>query len=200
MLIIGLTGSIAMGKSSAARYLASRGLPLWSADEAVHELYAGRAAPLIEEAFPGTVRDGVVDRQRLSARLMAAPSLMPRLEAIIHPLVEESRRDFVRQNRERGAEMIVLDIPLLLEKKLDDLVDVILLISAPEDVQRRRALARPGMSEEKLAMIRSRQLPDEEKRRRAHFVVDSSGPFERTHARLDDFLESVQDWPHGIAP
>jgi dephospho-CoA kinase len=193
MQIIGLTGSIAMGKSTAASYLAERGIPLFSADAVVHELYAGAAAPLIEAAFPGTVADGVVDRERLSRQLLADPEGFRRLEAIVHPLVRARRERFIEDNRQKGVPLVVLDIPLLYEKHMEGEVDAVLLVTAPAEVQRERALRRPGMTAEKLALILSRQVPDAEKRLRADFVVDTSGPLAETRRKLDRVLESLQD-------
>lgn len=193
MLIIGLTGSIAMGKSTAANYLAERGIPLFSADDAVHELYAGAAAAAIEAAFPGSVVDGAVDRARLSQQLLADPAGFQKLEAIVHPLVRARREEFVGRHRAAGAPVVVLDIPLLYEKGLEGEVDAVLLVTAPADVQRQRALGRPGMSADKLAMILARQVPDAEKRARADFVVDTSGPVAETRRKLDRVLESLQD-------
>ena len=199
MLIIGLTGSIAMGKSSACKYLAGKGLPVWSADQSVHELYSGQAALLIEAVFPGTTNEYGVDRQLLSKYLMAYPRAMGELEAIIHPLVERERNAFINQHLEEGSATIILDIPLLLEKGFEEKVDVILLVTAPMDVQKERVLQRPGMSDEKYAMIRSHQMDDGEKREKADYVVDTSGSFEQTHERLDSFLESLHDWPQKAA-
>ena len=199
MLIIGLTGSIAMGKSSACRYLMDKGLPVFSADSAVHELYEGEAVPLIGHEFPQIVKRGKVDRDRLSRHLLAHPEHFSKLEEIIHPLVEERRLAFLRQHMQRGTKAVILDIPLLFEKGFEDKVDVILLLTAPPEVQTERVMQRPGMSVEKFEMIRTHQMADEEKRQRADFVVDTSGPFEQTHARLDEFLESLRDWPQKAA-
>lgn len=199
MLIIGLTGSIAMGKSSACKYLAGKGLPVWSADQAVHDLYRGEAALLIERAFPGSTDENGVNRQYLSRHLVEYPEAMAELEAIIHPLVEKDRSAFVRRHRDEGAASIILDIPLLLEKAMEEKVDVILLVTAPLAIQQERAMERLGMTVEKLEMIRSHQMDDEEKRGRADFVVDTSGSFEQTHAKLDSFLESLHDWPQKAA-
>jgi len=191
MLIIGLTGSIAMGKSSAADYLAERGAFIFSADEAVHQLYEGEAVGPVGAAFPGVVREGVVDRELLSALLQKTPQGFAKLEEIVHPMVLRLRDDFISRHRRAGAAMVVLDIPLLFEKQLADQVDVTLLVSAGADEQRRRVLQRPGMSADKLDMILQRQLPDAQKRQLADFVIDTSGPFEQTHAQLDRFLKAL---------
>ncbi len=199
MLIIGLTGSIAMGKSSACQYLEGKGLPIWSADKAVHELYRGKAVALVEQEFPGVVLDGKVDRQHLMSCLMDDILALERLEAIVHPLVEEDRQEFLKRQLDEQCDRVVLDIPLLLEKGFEHKVDVILLMTAPEEIQRQRVMARPGMSEDKFAMIRAQQMDEEQKRAKADFIIDSSGSHERTHAELDSFLESLHDWPQKAA-
>ena len=199
MLIIGLTGSIAMGKSTATSYLAGRGLPVFSADDAVHILYRGRARKLIASAFPGSNSHGVIDRNLLAKQLIDQPHRLADLEAIIHPLVEEMRSRFLQQNRDAGTKRVVLDIPLLFEKNLEYKVDVILLMTAPLEIQRERVMRRPKMTPEKFEMIDAHQIPDAEKRQRADFIVDTSGPFEETHEQLDQFLESVEDWPQKAA-
>jgi dephospho-CoA kinase len=195
MLTIGLTGSIATGKSTAATYLAECGLPVFSADETVHELYQGEAVPLVAAAFPEVVAEGRIDRAALSKRLMQTPDDLPKLEAIVHPLVRAKRQAFLQTHREEGTPMVVLDIPLLFETQMQDDVDVILLVSVDAQEQRRRALKRPGMTEEKLALILAHQIPDAQKREKSDFIIDTGGPFEETHRQLDRFLESVQDWP-----
>ena len=199
MLIIGLTGSIAMGKSSATRYLAGKGLPVFSADDAVHALYKRRARKLIAKAFPGSKSHGAIDRNILAKMLVAEPHRLADLEAIIHPLVEEMRIGFIQEHLDAATKRIVLDIPLLFEKNFEDKVDVILVLTAPREIQLERVMKRPKMTSEKFAMIDSHQLKDEEKRQRADFVIDTSGPFEETYARLDQFLESVETWPQKVA-
>lgn len=197
MLIIGLTGSIAMGKSTAATYLAERGIPLFSADEAVHELYEGEASAAVEQAFPGAVVEGRVDRGRLSAMLIERPDGFRQLEAIVHPLVDARRRAFIARHQAAGTPLIVLDEPLLYEIGGEDAVDAVLLVTTEPDIQRARVLGRAGMSEEKFALILSRQIDDQEKRRRADFIVDTSGPYAATRAQLDRVIESLHDWPRG---
>ncbi len=193
MLIIGLTGSIGMGKSTAAQRFRQNGIAVFDADAEVHRLYGGEAAPLIEEAFPGTVIDGVVDRARLAAALMDDEATIGRLEAIVHPLVRKAEHAFLQSEKARGARMAVLEIPLLFETGADDRVDVTMVVSAPAEIQRERVLARPGMSEEKLERLLANQLPDAEKRARADFVVDTSGQVEETGAVIDSIIESLRD-------
>lgn len=178
MLIIGLTGSIGMGKSTAANAFRRRGIAVCDADAEVHKLYAGKAVPLIEAAFPGTTANGVVDRVRLAGALAGDASGFKRLEAIVHPLVQAAEREFLRAEAARGAKMAVLEIPLLFETGGNKKVDVVVVVSASAESQRARVLARPGMTEEKLAQLLSRQMPDKEKRARADFVVDTDRPVE----------------------
>ncbi len=178
MLIIGLTGSIGMGKSTAANAFRRRGIAVCDADAEVHKLYAGKAVPLIEAAFPGTTANGVVDRVRLAGALAGDVSGFKRLEAIVHPLVQAAEREFLRVEAARGAKMAVLEIPLLFETGGNKKVDVVVVVSASAESQRARVLARPGMTEEKLAQLLLRQMPDKEKRARADFVVDTDRPVE----------------------
>ncbi|MDA7946403.1 MAG: dephospho-CoA kinase [Hyphomicrobiaceae bacterium] len=192
MLIIGLTGSIGMGKSTAAARFIEHGIPVFDADREVHRLYDGKAAPLIEKAFPGTTRDGRVDRALLSARLLGNPDALEQLESIIHPLVREARERFLVTNGEAGAEMAVLEIPLLFEVGADKQVDVSIVVSAPADVQRTRVLGREGMTEAKLEALLSNQMPDDEKRSHADFVVDTDRPVEETAAEIDRLIESLR--------
>lgn len=172
--ILGLTGSIGMGKSTTAALFQARGIPVHDADATVHALYRGRAVPLIAAAFPDAVRDGAVDRVSLSAAVLGKPEAMARLEAIIHPLVREDEASFLHGCRQRGAGLAVLDVPLLLETGGESRCDAVLVVSAPEAVQRARVLARPGMTPERLDAILARQMPDAQKRARAHFIVDTS--------------------------
>jgi len=192
MLIIGLTGSIGMGKSTAAARFRENGVEVLDADAVVHELYRGSAAPAIEAAFPGTTDTGGVNRAKLLAAITAVPDGFKRLEAIVHPLVREAERAFLEDQYASGAEMAVLEIPLLFETGRDQLVDVTIVVSATPALQRQRVLERPGMSAAKLAEILSRQMPDEEKRRRADFVVDTSHPIPETHAAIDKLIESLK--------
>ncbi|BCH21401.1 dephospho-CoA kinase [Mesorhizobium sp. L-8-10] len=178
MIVLGLTGSIGMGKSTTARMFADAGVPVHDSDEAVHRLYAGGAAPLVEEAFPGTVRDGTVDRTRLAERVIGDTVAIRRLEAIIHPLVRADADAFLERHRRAGAPLAVLDIPLLFETGGRDRVDKVLVVTAPPELQRERVLARSGMTEEKFRAILAKQVPDAEKRRRADFVVDTGSGLE----------------------
>jgi len=193
MLIVGLTGSIGMGKSTAAAHLHARGLPVFDADAEVHRLYAGgKAVELIERAFPGTTTGGAIDRAKLSAALLAHPQRFRELEAIVHPLVRDAERAFLRDEARRGAEIAVLEIPLLFEAGADKLVDVSIVLSARPEVQRDRLLKRPGLTKEKLDKLLGRQLPDAEKRRRADFVVDTSGDIEASRAALDAIIAELR--------
>ena len=193
MLVIGLTGSIGMGKSTAAKRLIALGLAVCDADAEVHRLYAagGAAVAPIETAFPGTTGAGGVDRGRLGAALLADPAGFKRLEAIVHPLVHAAERDFLRAEAARGAPAAVLEIPLLFEGGNDRRVDTTIVVSAPAELQRQRVLARPGMTPEKLAQILSRQLPDADKRARAEFAVDTAGVIPDTEAQIDKIVASL---------
>jgi dephospho-CoA kinase len=171
---LGLTGSIGMGKSVTAQMFRDQGIPVHDADSSVHALYAGRAAPLIEAAFPGTVIDGAVNRAALSAHVLDNPGAMKRLEAIVHPLVRKEEEAFLRRATVGGAALVVLDIPLLYETGAQSRLDKVLVVTADPDVQRDRVLARPGMSEEKFRAILARQTPDTEKRHRADYVINTS--------------------------
>jgi dephospho-CoA kinase len=170
---IGLTGSIGMGKSTTAKMFAAEGVPVHDADAAVHALYAGRAAPLIEAAFPGTTIDGKVDRKRLSPHVLSNPEAMKRLEAIVHPLVREEEQAFLDKARADRRRVVMMDIPLLFETGGDRRVEVSVVVSAAADVQRQRVLARPDMTEERFEAILAKQMADAEKRRRAHFLIDT---------------------------
>jgi len=192
MLVIGLTGSIGMGKTTAARRIASHGIPVFDADAEVHRLYEAEAAPLIEAAFPGTVAEGHVDRGLLAKAVLGDAEKLAKLEAIVHPLVRNSEREFLIRQRDAGAEMAVLEIPLLLETGADRRVDVTIVVTVSADVQRQRALQRPGMSEQKLAAILAQQLPDAEKRERADFVVETEGQVEATGEKIDRIIESLK--------
>ncbi|WP_374629643.1 dephospho-CoA kinase [Pannonibacter indicus] len=173
MIRLGLTGSIAMGKSATAKMFAEAGVPVHDADAAVHALYAGRAVPLIEAAFPGTTANGKVDRTRLGEAVLGKPEAIARLEAIIHPLVHEAEADFLAKARAEGRRMVVLDIPLLFETGGERRMDAVVVVSAPAEVQRERALARPGMTVQRLDAILARQMPDADKRRRSHFIIET---------------------------
>jgi dephospho-CoA kinase len=192
MLVIGLTGSIGMGKSTAAARFRALGIPVLDADAVVHALYAGAAVPLVEAAFPGSTTDGRIDRPKLAARLAAEPAGFARLESIVHPLVREAERHFLADESGRGTAMAVLEIPLLLETGGDALVDVVVVVSASEAAQRRRVLERPGMTPERLEQMLARQMPDAEKRRRADFVVDTNGDIAATEAQVDAIVTRLK--------
>ena len=173
MIVLGLTGSIGMGKSTTAQMFRDQGVTVHDSDEAVHRLYAGAAAPLIEEAFPGAVAKGVVDRPELGRRVISDATALKRLEAIVHPLVRADADAFLARHKAAGAPLVVLDIPLLFETKGEGRVDRIAVVTAPPEVQRERVLARPGMTAEKFEAILAKQVPDAGKRRRADFVIDT---------------------------
>ncbi len=190
MLRLGLTGSIGMGKSTTAAMFRAEGVPVHDADAAVHRLYAGKAAPLVEAAFPGVVKDGRVDRTLLGARVLGDGAAMKRLEAIVHPLVREAEEEFLREAAKQ-ASVAVLDIPLLFETGGESRADAIVVVTASPAIQRERVLARPGMSEERFQQILARQMPDAEKRRRAHFLVDSGRGLESARRQVRDILRAT---------
>lgn len=193
MIVIGLTGSIGMGKSTVGNMFAEEGAPLFDSDAAVHRLYArgGAAVDPVAAAFPGAVKDGVVDREALSAHVVGDAAALKRLEQIVHPLVREAQMQFLQQHRDAGAKWVVLDIPLLFESGGGPLVDKIVVVSAPAEIQRARVLGRPGMSEDKFESILARQVPDAEKRARADFVIDTSGSFDATRAQVRAVLDAL---------
>jgi len=184
MIVLGLTGSIGMGKSATARMFSEAGVPVHDSDEAVHRLYAGKAAPLIEAAFPGVIVDGVVDRARLAARVLGDAAALKTLEAIVHPLVRADADAFVARHRAAETPLAVLDIPLLFETSGRGRVDKVAVVSAPAEMQRERVLARPGMTPEKFEAILARQVPDAEKRRQADFVIDTGHGFDAARAEV----------------
>ena len=193
MLIIGLTGSIGMGKSTAAARFRAKGIAVSDADALVHELYRGSAVRAIEAAFPGTTTAGKVDRRKLSAALLAEAGGFQKLEQIVHPMVRAAQKEFLRAEFERGSAIAVLEIPLLFEGKANHLVDVTIVVSAPAEVQTQRVLERPGMTEEKFAGLLARQMPDAEKRRLADFIVDTSGTIEQSGQQIDRILVQLHD-------
>jgi dephospho-CoA kinase len=196
MFVLGLTGSIGMGKSVTARMFADEGVPVHDADAAVHRLYAAQAAPLIEAAFPGTTAGGVVDRAKLAEVVLADPAALARLEAIVHPLVAQARDKFLADAAASGAKVALLDIPLLYETGGAARCDGVVVVSAPAAVQRQRAFERPGMTEQKFSAILAKQMPDEEKRRRADFVVDTSQGFDHARAQVRNILRIVTASPN----
>jgi dephospho-CoA kinase len=188
MIVIGLTGSIAMGKSTVAAMFRDAGAPVFDADIAVHALYAGPTAKEIEEAFPGVLVNGAVDRARLGARVIDDAEALARLEAIVHPKVATLRGEFLESAAAEGRRAAVVDIPLLFETSSERSVDFVVVVSAPEPVQKARALARKGMTAERFAAIVGKQTPNAEKRRRAHFVIETDCPFEATRAQVVGLL------------
>jgi dephospho-CoA kinase len=195
MFVLGLTGSIGMGKSVTASLFAKHGIAVHDADAVVHRLYAGEAVEAIGAAFPGTVAGGVVDRAALSARVLDHPVAIATLEAIVHPLVRRSQLAFLAAAEARAERIVVLDIPLLLETEGAARVDAVVVVSAPAAVQRARALSRPGMTDGKLAAILHQQMPDVEKRRWAHFVVDSSRGIDSAERQVCGILRAVAGLP-----
>jgi len=197
MIVLGLTGSIGMGKSTAARMLAMMGAPVCDSDAVVHGLLAkgGRAVPAIDAAFPGVVVDGAVSRPALGAAVFRDPAALTRLEAILHPMVQAAQRDFIARAARRGAKAVVLDIPLLFETGGERRVDATIVVSAPFVVQKARVLARPGMTPEKFAGILARQTPDAEKRRRADYVVPTGSGRLVTRRALACILRAVRHRP-----
>ncbi|MCW4115032.1 dephospho-CoA kinase [Aurantimonas sp. MSK8Z-1] len=191
MLVLGLTGSIGMGKTTTAAMFAALGVPVYSADAAVHALYAGRAAPLIEAAFAGTVKEGTVDRAALSQRVVGDRAALSRLEALVHPLVREEETAFLDQAKAAGAPVVLLDIPLLFETGAEARVDRVVVVSAPADIQRARVLAREGMSPERLDAILARQMPDAEKRRRADHVIDTGNGIDEARRQVEALVEAL---------
>lgn len=195
MIILGLTGSLGMGKSTAAKFFAEAGVPVHDADAVVHRLYDGEAAAAIEAAFPGTTKAGKVDRDRLGQRVLGDDAAIKRLEDIVHPLVAAARERFLAEAERSGAPIAVLDVPLLFETGGEARCDAVVVVSAPADLQRTRAFERPGMTEQKLAAILAKQTPDEEKRKRADFVVDTSKGFDDARAQVRDILARVATMP-----
>ena len=194
MFIIGLTGSIAMGKTTTARLFAEEGVPVHDADAAVHALYEGEAVPLIEAEFPGVTGSGKVDRAALGRRVLGDAPALQRLEAIVHPLVRAAETKFLNDAEHRGAPIVVLDIPLLFETGGDSRVDATVVVSAPHEMQRARVLER-GVGLERLEALLARQMPDAEKRRRADFVVDSGQGIELARAQVRQILAAVAKMP-----
>jgi dephospho-CoA kinase len=198
MFILGLTGSIGMGKSTTATLFADEGVPVHDADAAVHALYEGKAAPLIEAAFPGTTAGGKVDRQRLGAVVVGNHEALERLEAIVHPLVAQARDHFLAKARLDGAKVAVLDIPLLFEVGAYKLVDAVAVVTADPHIQRQRVMERPGMTAEKFEALLVKQMPDVEKRRRADFIVDSSHGIEPARLQVREILTKIATMPKRV--
>jgi dephospho-CoA kinase len=195
MFILGLTGSVGMGKSATARLFAEEGAPVHDADAVVHRLYEGEAVAAIEAAFPGTTSGGRVDRGKLAARVLGHPSGLARLEAIVHPMVRAAEEELIGLAKTRGDKVVVLDIPLLFETGGEERVDAVVVVTAPAETQRARVLGRPGMTMEKLEAILAKQIPDAEKRRRADFVVDTSRGFEAAGEQVRAILKAIDRMP-----
>ena len=195
MLILGLTGSIGMGKSTTAKLFAEAGVPVYDADATVHKLYEGEAVPSIEAAFPGTTADGKVDRTKLSARVVHDPAAMRRLEEIVHPMLGASRKKFFEDAEASHAPVVVLDIPLLFETGGEKRVDAVVVVTTSPELQRERVLARGTMDGQRLDAILARQLPDAEKRKRADFVVDTSCGLDPVRAQIKQILAEVVKMP-----
>lgn len=192
MIVIGLTGSIGMGKSTTAKMFADAGISVNDSDQVVHELYRGEAVIPIEAAFPGSIRNGEVDRSELSRNLAKNPANFKLLESIVHPLVRERELAFLKATRESAADMVVLDIPLLYETGAEKRVDVVVVVSCDPEIQRKRVLERPGMTPEKFEMILGRQVPDAEKRRRADYVIDTGRGLEAARKQVQDIIETLR--------
>jgi len=195
MIILGLTGSIGMGKSTTAKLFAEAGVPVYDADATVHQLYEGEAAPAIEAAFPGTTADGKVDRQKLSACVVHDPAAMKQLEQIVHPMLGASRQRFFQDAEQAGAPVTVVDVPLLYETGGEKRVDAVVVVTTSPENQRARIMARGTMTPEALDSILARQLPDAEKRKRADFVVDTSHGLDPVRAQIRDILQQVVKMP-----
>lgn len=192
MIVIGLTGSIGMGKSTTAGLFAEQGIPVNDADQVVHDLYRGQAVAPIQAVFPEVIVNGVVDRQRLSENLAKNPANFNRLESIVHPLVRECEADFLARNRKLGEPIALLDIPLLFETGAEARVDKVVVVSCAEQVQRQRVMARSGMTKEKLDLILSRQLPDADKRARADYVIDTGQGIDKAREQVKTILEELR--------
>jgi len=193
MIVIGLTGSVGMGKSTTAKMFAEEGVPVFDADVVVHRLYEGEAAPLIEAAFPGTTANGRVDRDRLSAKVVGDKAALAKLEAIIHPLVQKARKSFLEEAKRSGVKVAVLDIPLLFEVGGDPRIEKVVVVTAPAELQKKRVFERTGMTEEKFAAILARQLSDSEKRSRADFLIDTSRGFKAAREDVRAILRKLSE-------
>jgi dephospho-CoA kinase len=195
MRVLGLTGSIGMGKSTTAKLFAEAGVPVYDADATVHQIYEGEAAPAIEAAFPGTAVDGKVDREKLSAQVVHDPAAMKRLEQIVHPMLGAYHKKFLDDAERAGAPVAVVDVPLLFDTGGEKRVDAVVVVTTDLEQQRRRILARDNMTPEKLDAILARQLPDAEKRKRADFVVDTSHGLEPVRLRIREILDQAARMP-----
>jgi len=195
MIVLGLTGSIGMGKSTTAKLFAEAGVPVYDADATVHQIYEGEAAPVIEAAFPGSTVDGKVDRAKLSAKVVHDPAAMKQLEALVHPMLRAHHQKFLDDAERSGAPVAVVDIPLLFETGGEKRVDAVVVVTTSLETQRERILARDNMTAEKLDHILARQIPDAEKRERADFVVDTSHGLDPVRSRIRDILAEAAKMP-----
>lgn len=192
MLIIGLTGSIAMGKSTVAKMLLENGIPMISADQIVHDLYEDEAVPILEKAFPGSTENNQVNRKKLLSLLLKEDDGFKKLEILIHPLVRQKEWEFIKENKEKSSDLVAIEIPLLFETGAEKLMDVVLLASAPAEVQKQRVMARPGMTTKKFKTLLAKQMPDAEKRKKADFIVDTSCSLEETEEQLKKIIVSLK--------
>lgn len=191
MIRIGLTGSIGMGKSTTAKFFAAHGVPVHDADATVHALYQAEAVAPVEALFPGVTENGVINRQKLSEKVLGNPEALKALTDVVHPLVRQKEVEFLQRARQNAKRIVVLDIPLLFETGGDERVDVCLVVTASEAVQRERVLARPGMSEDRFQSILAKQMPDAEKRRRAHFLIDTGFGMEAADRSVQAVLRAL---------
>lgn len=196
MIILGLTGSIGMGKSTTARLFAEAGIPVHDADQAVHNLYRGEAVAAVSAAFPGAVKDGEVNRQELGRQLAQNPAQFKVLEAIVHPLVRQKEAEFLEHSRSAGYPLVLLDIPLLFESGAEGRVDKVAVVSCDPNIQRARVLARPGMTVDKFELILSRQTPDAEKRRRADYVIETGNGIEPARQKVAEIIQALSAKGH----
>lgn len=188
MIVIGLTGSIGMGKTTTAGMFRDEGIPINDSDAVVHDLYKTEAVEPVGKAFPGSVRNGAIDRDELARQLSLNPTGFSQLEAIVHPLVREREKRFLENQRSSGADLVLLDIPLLFETGAEKRVDVIVVATCDPQIQRQRVLARPGMTEEKFNLILNRQMPDSQKRQRADFLVDTGSGLNQAKQRVQQII------------
>lgn len=195
MFVLGLTGSIGMGKSTTAKLFAEAGVPVYDADATVHRLYDGEAVDAVEAAFPGTTADGKIDRAKLSAKVVGNPAAMKRLEELVHPMLRAHEQTFLSDAESTGATVALLDIPLLFETGGETRVDAVVVVTTTPDIQRERILARPNMTPDKLASVLARQMPDAEKRKRADFIVDTSDGLDPVRRQIGDILARLDKMP-----
>jgi dephospho-CoA kinase len=191
VIVVGLTGSVAMGKSTVAAMFAELGVPVFDADKAVRMFYAGKGAEAVGAMFPGVLEDGAIDRGRLAKLVLADPAALQRLEALVHPAVADLQARFIERAAAEGGQLTILEVPLLLETRSESGVDLVVVVSAPDTSQRARALMREGMGEAKLDAMLSRQMSDLEKRRRAHFVIHTGGSLQQSRAQVSQFIRAA---------